>query len=99
MARNKENLNKKFFEKLNPIWQIFGQMLLIVQKPGEIIFANQDCLDGISMTIGELQSADVDEILPDWQNLSREITTGLPLTKVHLELTNISKQRVVVFQN
>lgn len=99
MAENKENLSKNIFEELNPIWQIFGQMVLVVRISGEIIFASQKCLDGVSMTIEELQNVDIDEILPAWRDLSQEITTGLPVTKVNLELTNISKQRVVIFQN
>jgi diguanylate cyclase (GGDEF)-like protein/PAS domain S-box-containing protein len=99
MVRNKENITKKIFEELSPIWQTIGQVLLIVKKSGVIFYANQDCLDGISMTIEELQSADVDEILPAWRQLAGEQETGLATSKVVLELKNNAKQRVVVFHN
>ena len=74
-------------------------MLLVVQKSGEIFYANQDCLDGISMTIEELKSADVNEILPAWRQLEQKNESGQAGNKVALELTNKAKQRVIVFQN
>ncbi len=99
MARKKEILTKKVIEELDPIWKTSGQMLLAVQKSGEIFYANQDCLDGISMTIEELKSADVNEILPSWRQLQKKNENGHAGNKVAIELKNKEKQRVIVFQN
>ncbi len=89
---------QEYFEKLFPVWQKLGDLILIVHSSGEIIFANQACLDSLKITLVEIQSMPVDELLPEWSDLFNDLSNSEVPSQLILNLTNPVNKRFVTLQ-